>query len=271
MERHSSAIIGAVYLLKQHPQQWVSLTRSWATRGLFVVSLFVLMTLSVSAQGLTIRNFLNPDAPLVREGLAEIIGENFTDAFDQSPFDTPTLLGGVEVRLNGVPQRLRSVSPTRVIFIIETAGNSPREMQVLTKDGNILTAQVNVVSVWPSVLVQSSDELDDAAFLPSGLWTTTGFSQLTISNDPIPVGNRLQPTRVTITGSGWRYASRVTVWLNGIECPVALAGPAIFFPGLDELVFEIPSYLANGGGYQLRVIVGDRESNYSRITLGAAQ
>ena len=255
-------------MLKQHHQQHkVSLI----TRGLIVVSLLVLASFSAVAQGLTIRNFLNPDAPLVREGLSEIIGENFTDTFEQAPFDTPTRLGGVEVLLDGVPQRLRSVSPTRVIFIVGTAGSSPRAMQVLTKEGNTITAQISVVSVWPSVLVQSSDELDDAAFLPSGLWTTNGFSQLTISNDPIPVGNRQQPTRVTITGTGWRYASRVTVWLNGIECPVALAGPAIFFPGLDELVFEIPSYLANGGGYQLRVIVGDRESNYSRITLGAAQ
>ena len=32
----------------------------------------------------------------------------------------------------------------------------------------------------------------------------------------------------------------------------SLAGAAAFFPGLDELVFEIPSYLAGGGGYQLR-------------------
>lgn len=245
----------------------VSLTVRW----LFAASLLTLTCFDAAAQGLTIRNFLNPDAPLVREGLTEIIGENFTDAFDQSPFDTPTKLGGVEVLLDGVPQRLRSVSPTRIIFIVDTAGSSPRVMQVLTKEGATLTGQISVVSVWPSVLVQSSDELDDAAFLPSGLWTTSGISQVTISNDPVPVGNRQQPTRVTITGSGWRYASRVTVWLNGIECPVALAGPAIFFPGLDELVFEIPSYMANGGGYQLRVIVGDRESNYSRITLGAAQ
>ncbi len=255
-------------MLKQHHQPF---TISLTARGLLVIGLLFLASLEGAAQGLTIRNFLNPDAPLVREGLTEIIGENFTDAFEQSPFDTPTKLGGVEVLLDGVPQRLRSVSPTRVIFIVDTPGSSPRAMQVLTKDGATLTAQISVVSVWPSVLVQSSDELDDAAFLPSGLWTTSGISQITISNDPIPVGNRQQPTRVTITGTGWRYASRVTVWLNGIECPVALAGPAIFFPGLDELVFEIPSYLANGGGYQLRVIVGDRESNYSRITLGAAQ
>ena len=262
-------------MLKQHHQSMVFLTVRWlvAVSLLVLASLLILATTSAtaSAQGLTIRNFLNPDAPLVREGLTEILGENFTDAFEQSPFDTPTRLGGVEVWLDGVPQRLRSVSPTRVIFIIDTAGSSPRAMQVMTKEGNTINGQINVVSVWPSVLVQSSDELDDAAFLPSGLWTTSGISQVTISNDPIPVGNRQQPTRVTITGSGWRYASRVTVWLNGIECPVALAGPAIFFPGLDELVFEIPSYLANGGGYQLRVIVGNRESNYARITLGAAQ
>jgi uncharacterized protein (TIGR03437 family) len=239
--------------------------------GSWVLACLAAAALTVAAQGLTVRNFLNPDAPIVREGLTEIIGENFTDAFEQSPFDTPTVLGGVEVLLDGVPQRLRSVSPTRLIFIVETAGSSPRELRVLTKEGNTLTGQVSVVSVWPSILVQTSDELDEAAFLPSGLWTTSGISQVTITNEPIPVGRRQQPTRVTITGTGWRYASRVTVWLNGIECPVSLAGPAIFFPGLDELVFEIPSYLANGGGYQLRVIVGNRESNYSRITLGAAQ
>ncbi|NOT63720.1 MAG: hypothetical protein HOP19_26195 [Acidobacteria bacterium] len=227
--------------------------------------------LTAQAQALTVRNFVNPEAPLVREALAEITGENFTDVFEQDPFETPTLLGGVEVLLDGVPQRLRAVSPTRVVFIVSAAGLSPRALELRPKTGNPLTANIEVVSVWPSVFVQSMDENDESAFLPSGLWTTSGITQVTITNDPIPVGNRQQPTRVTITGTGWRYASRVRVWLNGIECNVSLAGPAIFFPGLDELVFDIPSYLANGGGYHLRLTVGDRESNYARINLGAAQ
>ena len=223
------------------------------------------------AQNLTVRNFLNPQAPLVREGLAEIIGDNFTDETEQNPFETPTILGGVEVLLGGVPQRLRAVSPTRVIFTVDTPGRSPRTLELRPKVGDARTAAVEIVSVWPSVLVQSSEETDENAFLPSGLWTTSGISQVTITNDPLPVGSRQQPTRVTITGSGWRYASLVRVWLNGIECSVSLAGAASFFPGLDELVFEVPSYLAGGGGYQLRVTVGDRESNYARINLGNAQ
>lgn len=245
--------------LTQHTLRWLgALCCVWAC------------PLLAQAQNLTVRNFLNPQAPLVREGLAEIIGENFTDETEQSPFDTPTLLGGVEVLLDGVPQRLRAVSPTRVIFIIETPGRSPRALELRPKAGEARVATVEIVSVWPSVLVQSSEETDENAFLPSGLWTTSGISQVTITNEPLPVGSRQQPTRVTITGSGWRYASLVRVWLNGIECSVSLAGAAAFFPGLDELVFEIPSYLAGGGGYQLRVMVGDRESNYARINLGNA-
>ena len=223
-----------------------------------------------AAQALTVRNFLNPDAPLVREALAEIRGDNFTDETEQNPFDTPTTLGGVQVKVDGVLQRLRLVTPTRVIFIVDTQGRSPRLLELLPKMGDPLTATVNVVSTWPGVLVQSSVELDENAFLPAGLWTTNGISQVTISNDPIPVGPRLQPTRLTITGSGWRYANLVRVWLNGIECAVIVAGPATFFPGLDEIVFEVPAYLAGGGGYHLRVAVGDRESNYARINLGNA-
>lgn len=252
-----------------HTRQGKQLFRRRLACALAALSFFCLANrFVVSAQTINVKNFLNPDAPLVREALAEITGTNFTDETEQNPFDTPTTLGGVQVMLGGVAQRLRLVSPTRVIFIVDTRGHSPRNLQLMPKTGDPLTAEVNVVSTWPGILVQSADEIDENAFLPSGLWTTTGISQTTITNDPIPIGHRQQPTRITITGSGWRYATRVRVWLNGLECPVVIAGAATFFPGLDEIVFEIPSLLASGGGgYHLRVTVGDRESNYTRINL----
>lgn len=220
------------------------------------------------AQDLTVTNFLNPAAPLVRETLTQITGTNFTDEEKLEPTKTPTTLGGVQVMLDGVPQRLRSVTPTQIVFVLDAAGMGSRTLDVLTKADGSRRTQITLVNAWPSVIVQSTGNTPDA-YLVLGTYTN-GFdpNQNPVTSNPIPVGQK-QPTLVTISGSGWRLATVVQVRLNGTLCPVVDRAPSSLFPGQDELVFSIPSYLAQVGVVDLIVTVAGRESNSARLVLGA--
>ena len=241
------------------------LVRLWL--GLLCYGLFAAST--SQAQTISVGNFLNPEAPLTRESFAVAGGDGFTDVELVEPFDPPTTLGGVTVTVEGNPQRLRAVSATRVVFIIDPVGPALRTLELTTKTGSVRRAQIRVVNAWPGVFVQGTGN-DSESFYPSGLWTLDGLQFSPITSTPIPVGARSRPTLVIIQGSGWRFAPGIQVRLNGNQCPVVAARSSALFPGQDELVFQIPSFLADGGEMDLIVTVAGRESNYARVTLGAA-
>lgn len=218
-------------------------------------------------QDLTVTNFLNPAVPLVRETLTQVEGTNFTDEQVSNPTQTPTELGGVQLLLDGVPQRLRTVSPTRIIFVLDATGGGSRTLDIHTKADGPRRTQITLVNSWPSLIVQSTSD-DVNAYLASGSYVNGLLGvQQPITSVPIPVGQN-QPTLVTITGSGWRLASTIQVRLNGTLCPVIARAPSSFFPGQDELVFSIPKYLARVGVVDLIVSVAGRESNSARLVLG---
>jgi uncharacterized protein (TIGR03437 family) len=234
--------------------------------------LFTLLTHTAHAQTITVRNFLNPDAPPVREALVLIEGTNFTDTERIEPFNPLTELEGVRVTVDGVLQRIRSVSPTQVVFIVDGRGAGVRSVQLRTKSNVIHNATMRVATIWPGLFVLSTGE-DSEAFIPAALWTTDGFQQNPVSSEPIPVGPPNRPTFVIVQGSGFRNAASfggARVRLNGIPAPVVSVGPSLVFAGQDELVFQIPSFLAGRGVMELRVTVAGRESNYTRINLGDA-
>lgn len=170
----------------------------------------------------------------------------------------------------GVPQRIRLVSPTRVIILVDAAGPSVRSIELRTKFNVVHRSSVQVATVWPSVFVLATGEGSES-FYPSGYWTTTGFDSMPLTSAPIPVGPPDRPTFVVIQGSGWRLnPASVRVRLNGNPCTVLAARPSSLFAGQDELLFQIPSFLAGSGVMDLFVSVNGRESNFARINIGAA-
>ncbi len=217
---------------------------------------------------LTVKNFLNPDAPLVRGSFVLIEGMNFTDVEESDPFGTPTTLAGVQVLVDGVPQRLRTAEPTRIVFLLEAAGAAMRSVEVRPKTGAPLTTQITPVNAWPSVLVLSTGEESDA-YIPSGLFTNDPSqpSLRPIVGDPLPV-SLTRDTLVLVYGSGWRFATNVNVRLNGTACKVVKVEPYSLLPGIDQVVFLIPPALADYGPVDLVVSVAGRESNYARLVLG---
>lgn len=239
-------------------------------RTVFFVGLLLLVCRGASAQTITVSNFLNPDAPISRESFAAIDGQNFTDTQLVEPFVPPTSLGGVTVTVDGIPQRIRSVSPTRVVILVDAPGPSQRSLELKTKTNVIHRTGLRLATYWPSVFVQSTGE-DSEAFYPSGLWTTDGIAFRPVTSAAIPVGPVNRPTLVVIQGSGWRLnASIVQVRLNGTPCVVVAARPSALFAGQDELVFQIPHYLAGRGVMDLTVSLAGRDSNFARINLGDA-
>ncbi len=228
--------------------------------------------IEAGAQTITVRNFLHVAAPIVRESLAAIEGDNFTDVDLVEPFSPPTTLGGVTVTVNGVPQRIRSVSRTLVVFIVDAGGSGLRAVELRTKTNVVHRSSFQVATAWPGLFVQSTGE-DSEAFIPSGLWTTDGIQLLPLTSAPIQVGPANRPTLVILQGSGWRQGTMmggVQVRLNGIACPLVAARSSALFAGQDELVFQVPAMLAGRGVMDMVVTVAGRESNYARINLGNA-
>lgn len=242
-------------------------------RYIFFVGLFWFLSLSAQAQTITVRNFLNPDAPVARDSFALIEGENFTDEETGDPVRPPTTMGGITVMIDGVPQPIRSVSPTSVVILVRGAGSAARTLELQTKFSVIHRTLIYVASVWPSLPVQSTGD-DAEALYPAGYWTTdpTGIQKTALNSLPISVGPRARPTLVAIQVSGLRRGMTthgISVRLNGIQCPVVGIGPSVL-AGQNELFFQIPSFLANNGVMDLIVTVDNRSSNPARLNLGVA-
>ncbi|MEP7342411.1 MAG: hypothetical protein ABI977_32085 [Acidobacteriota bacterium] len=249
-------------------------------RYLFFVGLFGFFSLSALGQTITVRNSLNPDAPIARDSLALIEGTAFTTVSVFDPFTMPmdsttTTLGGVSVTIDGIPQRIRFVSPTQVEIVVSGAGRASRALQLRTSTNVIHNTSINVASVWPSLPVQNTGDESDA-YYPAGYWTidplggTPTFFSLTSA--PIPVGTRSNPTKVFIEVSGLRRRGSghgVSVRLNGIQCTVVMVGPS-FFAGQNVLTFEIPFFLAGNGVMDLIIAVDGRSSNLARLNLGGS-
>jgi uncharacterized protein (TIGR03437 family) len=240
-------------------------------RYLFLLGLFWFLSLSALAQTITVRNSPNPDALVARDSIALIEGENFSDEQINDPYSAPKTLGGVTVMIDGIPQRIRSVSPTQVEIVVSGAGKATRALELRTKFNVIHRTSITVASVWPSLFVQDSS-IESESFYPAGLYTTDGITLSAITSAPIPVGRTGRPTQVVIQVTGLRRGGGtrgVSVRLNGIQCTVVFVGPSVF-AGQNELTFEIPSYLAGNGVMDLIVTVGGRSSNRARLNLGAA-
>jgi len=247
-------------------------------RCILLLGLFLFLGLSASAQTITVRNFLNPDAPVARDSFAIIEftstgGEAFSNEDANDPVNAPTSLGGVTVRIEGVLQRIRSVSSSGVVFLVSGAGKADRALEVQTKFNVIHRTSIKVVSVWPSLPVQGTGD-DSESFYPAGFWTLdpSGIQTSAVTSAPITVGSATNPTVVFIQVSGVKQGMStkgISVRLNGIQCRV-VGLQASFFPGQDVLAFQIPPYLAGNGVMDLIVTVAGRSSNAARLNLGVA-
>lgn len=232
-----------------------------------IILSWCLMCTVTGERPITVRHALNSEAIPCRDCLTEITGAQFSEEQATEAARPPFDLAGVRVWVDGRPQRVRSVTPDQVIFVLD-APKGFRWLIVRTQADQFLTVQFAVVDDWPGVTI-AGDKDSIENFIPLGLWTPDkGSTIYPITTAPIPVGPLDRPTLVLLRGTGWRHVRYPYVRLNGISCRLVGAFPAPGFPGEDEIVFELPHYLADNGGMDVVITIGTRSSNYARIYLG---
>ncbi len=221
-----------------------------------------------AVQSLTVTNYLQPDGLPARDAFTALSGVTFADSSAFDLFGAPFTLNGVRVWVDDVLQPVRAVTPDQVVFILTRIG--PQSVvKVQTQSGTVFAAPLLATGVWPGVLINGDPESATGQnFIPLATWVR-GQTAGAVTNEPILVG-QIEPTRIVLLGSGWRNASQVRVRLNGIECRVTGFAPHPLWIGTDSITFEIPWWLAGNGAMDVKVFVGNRESNFSRIILGDA-
>lgn len=115
------------------------------TRLPFAIVLMLLLASSTAAQVRGISHAYG-DGPASRGAIAAVIGERLATetATTPDPFNWPLSLGGVSVSIDGLPCRLRSVSPTRIEFLVPD--EVPFSRYTLTRFGWWISPQVLRVS-----------------------------------------------------------------------------------------------------------------------------
>lgn len=251
-----------------------------------VVVIFCLLSINAIAQGryvaprrnalrtvqtLTVSNFLQPEGLPARDALTALSGVPFADSSAFDLFGAPFTLNGVSVWVDDVPQPVRSVTPDQVVFILTRIG--PQSVvKVRTQSGDEFSALLKGTGVWPGVLINGDSQSETGQnFIPLATWVR-GQTASAVTNDPVPVGQQPETTKIILFGSGWRNAApgQIRVRLNGIECKVLGFAAHPLWIGTDTVTFEVPPWLAGNGAMDVTVFMGNRESNFSRIILGDA-
>lgn len=230
--------------------------------------LILLWLLLAPASIVEVRHGLNPAALPCRDCLTTITGSRFALAPVGSISAPRYEMSGVRVWVDDKPQLIRLVDATRVDFLLDASKGFKHQLLVRTQFDEYLTAWFSVGEAWPGVFI-SGEPAAGARNVPTGLWTPdNGRSVFPLTIAPVPVGSPDRPTLVLLLGTGWRHARLLAVQLGGIPCRLVAASPAPAFPGVDQLVFEVPYYLADNEGLDLVILAGYRASNPARIYLG---
>lgn len=175
--------------------------------------LFVLMcaaSLSVFGQDIRVINAASGHGIIAPGSLVEIQGESFTEesTYAEFPGDLLTELDGVSVSIDGVlcrlwfvtPQHIQAISPD---FPIRTSYRFGwKVVEVKCKDGRLLHGWTVVLPVAPGIVFQQG--------MPQGLWNVPHSEHVGViaADEPIPAG-----ATVALTGTGFRFARNVTVFL----------------------------------------------------------
>ena len=84
---------------------------------------------------------------------------------------------------------------------------------------------------------------------------------------PLPTGGDGETLVVSIFGTGWRNAARVTALLANTAAEVLFAGAHPVTPGLDQINIVIPKSLARRGETELILAADGNTSNRVRILI----
>jgi uncharacterized protein (TIGR03437 family) len=189
-------------------------------KALFLLVLMCAASFSVYGQ-ISVINAASQHGIIASGSLAEIQGESFTEesTYAEFPGDLPTELDGVSVSIDGVLCRLWYVTPQHIQFIVADLPIRTsyrfgwKQVEVKCKDGRLLHGWTVVLPVAPGIVFQKG--------MPQGLWNIPHTERVGViaEDEPIPAG-----ATVGLTGTGFRFARNVTVYLMTDEAWFAVPG-----------------------------------------------
>jgi uncharacterized protein (TIGR03437 family) len=206
--------------------------------------------------------------------LFDIYGANLASTPASAPPDSPVLpsiLGNVQVLVNGIPAPLLYVGPAQIVAQIPDSTMIGTASVVVLRDGAAsAAASITVQQAAPSIL-------------------TYGANRAIVQNQNYSLNSSANPAQVGsyavayLIGSGpvspavidgvpvaatplSRETLTTTVTVGGMQAQVPFAGMAPGFVGLVQIDFQVPDLPA--GDYPIQVAIGTAQSNTAIMTIG---
>ena len=173
---------------------------------------------------------------------------------------------------------LMYVSPTQINFVVpESTAAGPTSFAVSNGSGGQFNVTSPVQNVAPTLFSMSGDGKGVAAATAlqvqasnSGLQSAVEVFQCGASGCvPVPIALGVDtPVVLTLYGTGIRNRSslaNVTVNINGVNAPVAYAGPQPSYEGLNQVNVTLPLSLGGSGLVNIVMTVDGQTSNVVTI------
>ena len=201
------------------------------TQALSGLAFGVDQTLGAVAR-LSLVNSASLRAPATYDGLASIVGNNFTRGRSGT---TPAAAAaqGIQVAVEGRYVPVQSFADGRINLYVPAATGAGTRSVVVYVDGNVIAADdVTIAAANPGLFTAAQDGAGEAvALYTAGLRYTT---------PPFPARTDGQPSSIALFGTGWRNNLPVSVTVGGRATVVDYAGASGGFNGLDQINLRLP-------------------------------
>ena len=211
--------------------------------------------------GIVHSGLLGPTPVTIASAEASIIQAYSPNQFDQFTMEAPVKVVGISLTIKAViimpygtfknpllaPFSLQTLVPSNATLTYSSSGNST----VLPIQSGTLTATVpsGAPAAAPVVLHSGGAQ----AVTLHGDGTT---SVRAAGAGPVDVGMSTDTVALKFYASGVSNASDVHVQIAGEEVPLLYAGASGYFPGLDEVMVQVPRSLAGRGATNVTLTAG---------------
>ncbi len=181
---------------------------------------------------LSLVNSASMRAPAAYDGLASIVGNNFTRGRSGA---TPAAAAaqGIQVAVENRYVPVQSFADARINLYVPAATGAGTRSVVLYVDGDVIAADdVTIAAANPGLFTVAQNGAGEAV----ALFT----SKLRYTTPPFPARTDGQPSSVALFGTGWRNSLPVSVTVGGRAAVVDYAGASGGFNGLDQINLRLP-------------------------------
>jgi uncharacterized protein (TIGR03437 family) len=206
--------------------------------------------------------------------LFDIYGTNLASNAVSAPQGSlvlPSLLGNVQVRVNGIPAPLLFAGPTQIVAQIPGSILTGPASVVVFRDGAAGTAaSITVQPAAPTILTYGTNRAivqnQDYSLNSSTNAAQTGSYATAYLIGSGPVAPTVPDGEPAGASPLSQETADTTVTLGGNQAKVLFAGMAPGFVGLVQVDFQVPAVPA--GDYPIQVSFGAAQSNTPAMTVG---